>query len=94
MNRVQRAQILLEQAGDLLKSVMDYHVDLDSAVLNEDLPEGELTDLGFLQRETADILNELRKECNARQEGIGAKLCLVIMNRFGLTGRRRQRRDS
>lgn len=77
IREAQRLNTLLEE---LMHATMDYHVDLDRAI---GLSEADMTDLGYIQRDMERRLDELRKECKARQEGIGRLLCLAIVSRFG-----------
>ena len=69
--------------ADLLERQTVLQYETDQARRAGKLTEGNLADIGYFEREMADLLDHHRKESNSRQESIGEDLCKAIMRRFG-----------
>tara|TARA_R110002096_G_C14661938_1_gene728403 strand:- start:15857 stop:16414 length:558 start_codon:yes stop_codon:yes gene_type:complete len=80
---IDRLQALYERTEELMQEYAALQYSVDCGRGAKDLAEGELTDIGFLEREMERLLDHHRKEAKSRQLGIGKELCLIIMERFG-----------
>jgi len=78
---VDAAKTLLRRAQELHGWLVAAHYALMPVVERGAMSESDLVDIGFLNRETAAILDEARKECSARMEIIGRVLAIHIMKR-------------
>ncbi|UOF80081.1 hypothetical protein [Caudoviricetes sp.] len=81
----ERVNELLEiQSGleEWIKKLIEYHYGLDKQTTGAvDLPMQDLVDLGFLHRELADRLDEVRKECAARMDKVSRIIGGIVIKR-------------
>jgi hypothetical protein len=81
MQLKQQALELLEHLNELQTSTYSFHYELDRKDLKKE-NEGDLADLGWIQRSIERKLDELRKEYGHRQRTIGTILCVRVMKGF------------
>ena len=62
-------------------AALQYNTDL--ARSRYEIPEEDLVDIGYTERQIEKLFDHHRKESKARQLGIGSELCGLIMERFG-----------
>lgn len=71
-----------KQLDDWSEKLLAFHYVFDESMRGQvKHPMQDLVDLGFLHREISDKLDELRKECNARQERISRVIGATVIKR-------------
>lgn len=75
---VEEMQAQLAKVKDLHGHLYEDLVSLTTRIQCGTLTKEEMVDLGFLCRETSKLLDESRKDCNARQEFLGKKIAMEV----------------
>tara|TARA_R110000824_G_scaffold69355_3_gene178837 strand:+ start:2325 stop:2867 length:543 start_codon:yes stop_codon:yes gene_type:complete len=76
------AKAMKEHVDEVYESSVSFCHILLSVLQRDQLSESELTDIGFLLRESEKFFDDARKEVKAKKEMISKMLALKIMKRY------------
>jgi len=78
LNILSESKVLFEMLKNIQHFYYDHLVRITNVVKAQELTKDQMVDVGFLCRESEHLLDDLRKDCKARQEFIGAKLSMQV----------------
>lgn len=80
--KAEKLQTLHNKTQALLVELQSFNFEINSDIVDNKVPDTELVDMGYLFRETANVLDEARKECNAQKGRIEKLVGLKMLAKF------------